>query len=163
MTTSRPHSSPPSNRFASLEQEVFLNLWRTYDRLGMLESELFSRYDLTGQQYNVLRLLQLKHPDAITTMSLAQRLVSRAPDITRMLNKLEERNLISRLRPDDNRRTVLISITAPGLALLEQIAAPLQECHERQLGHMSKADLKQFAALLKTARLPHEETDSHWR
>src|SRR5271157_4072836 len=97
--------------FDSLEQEVFLNLWRTYDRLRALEEELFGRHDLTPQQYNALRLLASEYPDPIRTLDLAGRLVSRAPDITRLLDKLEQRGLIDRDRPSDNRRVVEIGIT----------------------------------------------------
>src|SRR5262245_47109360 len=93
-------------RFDSLEQEVFLNLWRTYDRLRALEEELFGRYDLTPQQYNALRLLAAEQPGKVRTLDLAARLVSRAPDITRLLDKLEQRGLIERGRPPDNRREV---------------------------------------------------------
>src|SRR5437762_8321433 len=94
--------------FDSLEQEAFLNLWRTYDRLRAFEDELFARYDLTPQQYNALRLLSSSHPEPIRTLDLAARLVSRAPDITRLLDKLEERGLVERNRPTDNRRIVRI-------------------------------------------------------
>lgn len=151
-----------ATRFDSLEQEVFLNLWRTYDRLRMQEDELFGRFELTPQQYNVLRLLTAAHPEALPTLTLAERLVSRAPDITRMLDKLEERGLIARERLADNRRVVRIGITKSGLALLEEIALPLQECHARQLGHMSATELKQLCALLRVARDPHEEEESSW-
>ena len=72
----RPQSRT-GRRFDSLEQEVFLSLWRTYDRLR-LEDELFGRYDLTPQQYNALRLLRGDHPDTLRTLDLAARLV-RAP------------------------------------------------------------------------------------
>src|SRR5450755_4254427 len=92
MTTLSTRPARSGRRFDSLEQEVFLNLWRTYDRLRALEDELFSRYDLTPQQYNVLRLLKAEHPQALPTLVLANRLVSRAPDITRMLDKLEQRS-----------------------------------------------------------------------
>ena len=77
-------------RFDSPEQETYLSLWRTYDRLRTLEDELFVDFDLTAQQYNVLRLLRSSHPDLVPTLSLVGRLVSRAPDVTRMLDKLEE-------------------------------------------------------------------------
>ena len=152
-----------AGRFDSLEQEVFLNVWRTYDRLRMLEDELFGRFDLTPQQYNVLRLLRAEHPVAVPTLTLALQLVSRAPDITRMLDKLNERGLIERERPVDNRRVVLIRITESGVALLDQIAEPLQECHAKQLGHMGAAELRHLSALLKSARGPHEEEESHWK
>jgi DNA-binding MarR family transcriptional regulator len=150
-------------RFDSLEQEVFLNLWRTYDRLRALEDELFARYDLTPQQYNVLRLLRASAPEPVQTLTLADRLVSRAPDITRMLDKLERRGLITRQRPSDNRRVVRVQIAAAGLDLLTDIAEPLAECHRRQLGHLSQADLKSLARLLRAARLPHEDAGSSWR
>src|SRR5215212_4763584 len=110
-------------RFDSPQQEAFLNLWRTYDRMRLLEEQLFERYDLTPQQYNALRLLKAAHPQAIATLSIGSRLISRAPDITRLLDKLHERKLIERVRPDNNRRTVMISITPAGLALLSKLAA----------------------------------------
>ena len=150
-------------RFDSLEQEVFLNLWRTYDRLRALEDELFGRFQLTPQQYNALRLLKAEHPATLPTLVLANRLVSRAPDITRMLDKLEERSLITRDRQQQNRRVVRIAITEQGLALLDQIAEPLRQCHQRQLSHLGEDDLKQLANLLRSARQPHEDKASPWR
>lgn len=150
-------------RFDSLEQEVFLNLWRTYDRLRIQEDELFARFDLTPQQYNVLRLLRAAHPELIPTLTLATRLVSRAPDITRMLDKLEDRQLIVRVRPPENRRVVRVGLAEAGRKLLDEIAQPLHECHARQLGHLSAAQLKQLCELLHEARLPHEDESSVWR
>jgi DNA-binding MarR family transcriptional regulator len=148
-------------RFDSPEQEVFLNLWRTYDRLRAFEDELFRRFDLTPQQYNALRLLRASH-EPMPTLVLADRLVSRAPDITRMLDKLEQSGLVARIRPPENRRQVLVSITESGTALLDEMADPIRDCHRNQLGHLTKTDLKQLATLLKKAREPHEPTDSSW-
>jgi DNA-binding MarR family transcriptional regulator len=163
-----PNSTPqkrsaPRRRFDSPEQEAFLSLWRTYDRLRALEDELFAGFDLTPQQYNALRLLKAAHPEAVPTLTLAERLVSRAPDITRMLDKLERRGLIRRDRPPHDRRTVLVGITGPGLALLDAIAGPLRDCHARQLGHLPPADLQELIRLLKAAREPHEPGNSPWR
>ncbi len=163
MLIQKPRKSRRTVRFDSLEQEVFLNVWRTYDRLRILEDEIFGRFDLTPQQYNVLRLLRAEHPEPLQTLMLANRLVSRAPDITRMLDKLEERGLIARERPVDNRRVVQVRIAEPGIKLLDDIAGPLEVCHARQLGHMSASNLKQLCALLKAARGPHEIEESHWR
>jgi DNA-binding MarR family transcriptional regulator len=150
-------------RFDSLEQEVFLGLWRTYDRLRALEEELFGGYDLTPQQYNALRLLCSEHPNKIRTLDLASRLVSRAPDITRLLDKLEERRLIERDRPADNRRVVRIGITEAGLALLHELRDSIRQCHVRQLGHLSQKELKDLNTLLRAARQPHEDASSSWR
>ncbi len=162
MNSSKSKSTRKTHRFDSLEQEVFLNLWRTFDRLRMFEDELFDQFDLTNQQYNVLRLLRAARPELLQTLTLAQRLVSRAPDITRMLDKLEERGLIFRQRPAENRRVVQVGITDSGVVLLDQIAGPLHECHSQQLGHLSAADLKQLVQLLRAARQPHEEDASSW-
>ncbi|QVL34793.1 MarR family transcriptional regulator [Telmatocola sphagniphila] len=150
-------------RYDSAEQEVYLNLWRTYDRLRAYEDALFARFDLTPQQYNVLRLLKAEHPEPVATLTIAERLVSRAPDITRMLDKLEARKLISRQRSETDRRTVHIRITLNGIALLDQISEPLRECHNQQLGHLNKSQLKQLVELLKLARQPHEDSNNTWR
>jgi DNA-binding MarR family transcriptional regulator len=159
-----PAKQPQRSRhFDSLEQEVFLNLWRTYDRLRMLEDELFSRHDLTPQQYNVLRLLRAEHPNPVPTLTLARRLVSRAPDITRMLDRLEHRGLVVRDRPADNRRVVRIAITQAGRALLRALEEPVRACHARQLGHLSPRELKNLVSLLRAARQPHEDPESSWR
>jgi DNA-binding MarR family transcriptional regulator len=149
-------------RFDSLEQEVYLNLWRAYDRLRAFEDELFAEHDLTPQQYNALRLLRAAHPEKIATLDLAGRLVSRAPDITRLLDKLQERGLIQRDRPADNRRMVRVAITDDGVALLDRLQKPLAECHRRQLGHLSKRQMKELITLLKIVRAPHEE-DGAWK
>ena len=150
-------------RFDSPQQEAFLALWRTYDRLRAHEDELFARFDLTPQQYNVLRLLRAEHPNPLPTLAIAERLVSRAPDITRMLDKLEERGFIARVRPPENRRSVLVSLAEPGFSLIEEIAAPLKACHTKQLGHLPPADLRKLIELLHAARAPHETEDSIWK
>jgi DNA-binding MarR family transcriptional regulator len=149
-------------RFDSAEQEVFLNLWRTYDRLRALEDDLFARWDLTPQQYNALRLLTAEYPGSLPTLALADRLVSRAPDITRLIDKLAARGLVERDRPADNRRVVRVGITPAGRKLVAQIAGPLRDCHARQLGHLPPADLRRLADLLRAARRPHEPADSAW-
>jgi len=149
-------------RFDSQQQEAYLNLWRTYDRLRLLEDELFAGFDLTAQQYNALRLLKAAHPKKVPTLSLAGRLVSRAPDITRLLDKLVDRGLVERERPADNRRVVNVGITDAGVALLEQLAPAIRECHERQLGHMDAAEMRTLVELLRKARGPHEAQDSNW-
>ena len=152
-----------AKRFDSPQQEVFLNLWRTYDRLRALEDELFSRHGLTAQQYNALRLLRAAHPGTVPTLSLATRLVSRAPDITRLLDRLHERGLIERERPANNRRVVRVGITAAGIALLEELAPAVRECHESQLGHLDDGQISTLVTLLRRAREPHEPPESEWR
>lgn len=155
-------SRRPMRVFDSPEQEVYLNLWRTYDRLRGLEDELFARHELTAQQYNALRLLKAAHPGSMPTLALAARLISRAPDITRLVDRLEARGLVARDRRRDNRRVVELSITEAGLALLKQLARAVRDCHQRQLGHLTPEQQAQLVALLTAARRPHEEEASDW-
>jgi len=163
MGTATPKRTSKSTRFDSRQQEAYLALWRTYDRLRAFEDDLFARWDLTAQQYNVLRLLHSSHPVAVPTLSLVARMVSRAPDVTRMLDKLETAERIARTRSLADRRAVLVGLTESGLALLDEIAEPLRECHEKQLGHLSATELSSLIALLKVARGPHETAESVWR
>ena len=163
MPETLPEKRPASRRFDSPQQEAFLNLWRTYDRLRLLEDDLFSRHDLTAQQYNALRLLKAAQPAKVPTLNLASRLVSRAPDITRLVDKLAERGLVERDRPADNRRVVHVGITETGLALLDQLDAEVRDCHIRQLGHLRPAELRTLIDLLRKVRGPHESADSIWR
>jgi DNA-binding MarR family transcriptional regulator len=152
-----------SRRFDSPYQEAFLNLWRTYDRLRVLEDELFGRHDLTAQQYNALRLLKAVGPKKIPTLNLASRLVSRAPDITRLVDKLAERGWVERARPAANRRVVHVGITESGIALLVALDQEVRDCHMRQLGHLRPAEIGELVELLRKVREPHESPESAWR
>lgn len=158
-----PEPAQKPLRFDSIQQEAFLNLWRTYDRLKMLEDELFARYDLTAQQYNALRLLRGAHPEKLPTLVLARRLVSRAPDITRLVDRLEGSGLIERERPPEDRRSVYVGITPGGREVLDRLGAEVRECHSRQLGHLDPDELEQLIHLLGKARAPHEGAESNWR
>ena len=157
MSSSRPR------RFDSPQQEVYLSLWRTYDRLRMLEDKLFAQHGLTAQQYNALRLLKAEHPSTLPTLALASRLVSHAPDITRLLDRLVDAGLVVRERMADNRRVVQVGITEAGLALLKRLEEPVRRCHKAQLGHLSTEQLRSLVELLRASRSPHEEADSAWR
>ena len=149
-------------RFDTAEQEAYLNLWRTYDLLRSIEDGLFAQFGLSPQQYNALRILRGEHPGTLPTLALAGRLVTQAPDITRLLDKLEERGLIERQRLIENRRVVQVGIAAAGLALLKQLDEPVRQCGRRQLGHLAAADLARLTELLRTAREPHEDANDPW-
>lgn len=160
MTPSSPSPTPAAaaRRFDSPEQETFLNLWRTYDQLKSVEDETFGQAGLSAQQYNALRLLRAAHPGSMPTLVLGSRLISRAPDMTRLLDRLEERGLLSRQRRDENRRVVEVQITPQGIKLLDDLHEAVQVCHRKQLGHMSERSLRQLTKLLRQARQPHEDS-----
>lgn len=162
-SSDKPESRPSRRgRFDSPEQEAYLNLWRAYDLLKRIEDKLFDQWDLTAQQYNALRLLRGEHPESLATLSLARRLVSPAPDITRMLDKLEARGLVQRHRPAGNRRVVQVAITPAGLELLQQLDEPVRNCGRQQVGHLSAAQLRELTELLREARRPHEPKSGPW-
>jgi DNA-binding MarR family transcriptional regulator len=161
--SSAPASAARPRRFDSPQQEAYLSLWRTYDRLRAYEDELFGGHDLTAQQYNALRLLRAAQPGRLQTLALGARRVSRAPGITRLLDRLAERGLVERGRPARNRRTVHVGITPAGIALLNDIADDVRACHAKQLGHLAPDELRTLVELLRKARTPHEREDSSWR
>ena len=151
-----------TGRFDSAEQEAFLNLWRTYDCLKGLEEAVFGEYQLSGQQYNALRLLRAVFPGSMPTLALGRRLISRSPDTTRMLDRLEDRHLVIRVRRSENRRVVETAITEAGIRLLDEMGDRVVQMHRAQLGHLSPEDLVQLVDLLKRIRQPHEAADGHW-
>ena len=160
-SSSRLLSSRKSG-FDSPEQEAFLNLWRTYDCLKALEEDLFANYQLSAQQYNALRLLRSVWPASMQTLALGKRLISRSPDTTRMLDRLEQRELVVRERRNANRRVVEIAITKQGLDLLDEMAQDVRAMHRRQLGHLSLVEQQELIALLKRIRGPHEDASCDW-
>lgn len=151
-----------NRKFDSLEQEVYLSIWRTYDRLRALEDGLFAGLDLTPQQYNVLRILQVVAPRPLPTLKISERLISRAPDITRMIDKLEQRGLVTRLRSQEDRRTVFVAITEAGLQLLTELQGSVERMHREQAGHLSQSDSVELCRLLRKLRKPHEGSGSSW-
>ena len=150
------HLKPKKVLFDSLEQEAYLQLWRTYDRLREIEEKMFSEHGISAQQYNALRLLKSQHPDKLNTSELSARLVSRAPDMTRLLDRLEELKFIERNRCITNRRVIEVAITVQGLEKLKAMASGVRKCNRKQLGHLSKRKLESLIASLREIRKPHE-------
>lgn len=144
-------------KFDSLQQQAFLELWKTYDCLKAEEDLVFGEFDISSQQYNALRLLKAVAPMSLAVSALGQRMITRAPDMTRMLDRLEQRELIARVRRDDNRRVVEVTITAAGAKLLQQLAKPIRACHQRQFGHLTEEQLTELIGLLRATRKPLDE------
>lgn len=147
-------------KFDSPAQEVYLSLWRTYDRLRALEDALFSELDLTPQQYNVLRILQATSPRPLPTLKISERLISRAPDITRMIDKLQQRGFVDRVRSEEDRRTVFVTITDAGKQLLDELQGRSRGCIATKLGICQQATVpscvgcsRSFASPTKARRV----------
>src|SRR5580700_2658326 len=124
---------------AALEARVFVTLMRTADALARGAEALLKPYGLSGTQYNVLRILRGAGPAGLACREVGCRLISRDPDITRLLDRLERRGLITRTREQKDRRVVKTFITGKGLQILAKLDAPVREMHRRQLRHLPPA------------------------
>ncbi len=142
--------------FTSIEQEVYLNLLRTGETLSQRVERLLRASDLSGTQYNVLRILRGAGRQGLTCGETANRMVTHDPDITRLLDRLEKRNLITRARNTRDRRVVTTRITPEGLRLLASLDKPMAELHRSLFGHVSQRDLKKLSSLLEKVRSPEE-------
>ena len=136
---------------ACLEEAAFLDLLCTTDILSRRLVGVLKPADLSPTQYNVLRILR-GSPDGLPCGEVASRMITRDPDITRLLDRLEKRGLISRCREAKDRRMVLTRITAEGLKVLGKLDGPIQAAHREQLGHLGPARLRELAEILSAAR-----------
>jgi DNA-binding MarR family transcriptional regulator len=128
-----------------------VDLLRTCDLLSRGLAQILKPEDISPTQYNVLRILR-GSPDGLPCGEIASHMITRDPDITRLLDRMEKRGLISRFRDTQDRRTVIGKITAKGLKLLARLDEPIQEVHRKQLGHLGRNRLWALTELLAAAR-----------
>ena len=145
------HPNGRKKRAGCPEEAAFLELCRTTDVLGRRLSGALKAEDLSPNQYNVLRILR-GAPDGLACGEIGNRMITRDPDITRLLDRLEKRGLISRSRESKDRRTVTATITAEGLELLARMDEPVRAMHHSVLGHMGRTRLAALTELLQAAR-----------
>jgi DNA-binding MarR family transcriptional regulator len=136
---------------------VFVSLLRTADALTRDAEALVKPYNISGTQYNILRILRGAGEKGLACREVGCKLISRDPDITRLLDRMESRGVIARAREKDDRRVVKTRITAEGLRLLSELDEPVRKLHRRQLGHMPEKKLQQLLKLLDLAREPLAE------
>src|SRR5262245_23823541 len=136
------------------EEEAFLNLQRTLDALAGPFEQLFRERGLSDSQYNVLRILRGIGGDGLPCSEIGERMVSRDPDITRLVDRLEKAGLVERARIARDRRVILVRLTAAGLKLVGDLDKPVMELHRRQLGHLTRAELADLNRLLVKGRYP---------
>src|SRR5215831_10665688 len=138
-------------RPGSREEALFLDLLRTCDLLSRRPAQLLKTEDLSPTQYNVLRILR-GTPEGLPCGEIAARMITRDPDVTRLLDRLEKRGLISRCRETEDRRMVMARIMPHGLKVLGRLDAPVEETHRKQMGHLGKERLRALTELLDAAR-----------
>ena len=154
MTTQLRDEIRQSKPFSSLEQEAHLSIERTAAVLGHQLAELFKPFNVTPTQYNVLRILRGAGERGLCRNEVRDRLISQVPDVTRLLDRMEEVGLVERERDAEDRRLVNTRVTRKGLKLLDELDGPVTEFHRRQLGHLGREKLRTLIELLAQAREP---------
>jgi len=140
-----PTPTPPS---LPLEDHIFVAILRTADALAQEAEQLIKSAGLTMAQYNVLRILRGAEPNGLLCRGISERMISRDPDITRLLDRMEAHGWITRHREKEDRRVVKTRITEEGLAVLKKLDQPVRDLHKSQFRHMRATQLKTLAKLL---------------
>jgi DNA-binding MarR family transcriptional regulator len=133
------------------EEAVFVELLRTADALSRRPNLFLKAEKLSSAQYNVLRILR-GAPDGLLSGAIAERMLTRDPDITRILNRLEGYGLVMRERQSCDRRQILVRIARRGLELLDRLDEPIRRLHRQQLGHLAAEQLRELTSLLRACR-----------
>ncbi len=141
-----------SKPFESLEAEAVLSIARTAAVLEHSLAQSLKAHGLTLTQYNVLRILRGAGANGLCRNEVGARLVTRVPDVTRLLDRMEDTGLISRERGSEDRRYVTTRITRKGLDLCGKLDKPMHDLHQAQLGHMSRKSLRVLIDALAEAR-----------
>jgi DNA-binding MarR family transcriptional regulator len=141
-----------SKPFDSPAQEAILALYRTSDMLRRRFAQLVEPHGISLQQYNVLRILRGAGKTGTPTLDIADRMIEMTPGITRLLDKLEAKNLVRRQRCPEDRRQVLCWITDRGLRLLAELDHPLASTGTKSLEHLPTADVRALIATLDRIR-----------
>jgi DNA-binding MarR family transcriptional regulator len=142
--------------FSSRQEEAGVAIIRTADLLKRDGEHALAKSGVTLQQYNVLRILRGSHPETLPTLDIADRMIERAPGITRLLDRLEAAGLVTRHRCSEDRRRVLCGITAKGLATLAKLDEPITADSGLRTRRLTKAELDTLLDLLGRLR---EESD----
>src|SRR5208282_3263822 len=146
---SRSHASCSG---VPLEDHIFVAILKTADALSQEAEQLIKSAGLTMAQYNVLRILRGAEPEGLLCRGISERMISRDPDITRLLDRMENHGWITRHREKEDRRVVKTRITEEGLTALKRLDQPVRDLHKNQFRHMRAAQLKSLAKLLEEVR-----------
>lgn len=141
-----------SGGVTSPERTLHLDIARTAAALGDALERAIRPRGLTGAQYNVLRILRDAEPDGLCRNALRERLPTRMPDVTRLLDRLESAGLVSRQRDPQDRRLVTTCITTAGRRAADELDAAVLEEHQRRLGVLEPAQARTLTELLALVR-----------
>lgn len=141
-----------SKPFKCLEEEAYLNITRTAALLDHAVAQALKPYGITPTQYNVLRILRGAGADGLCRNEIGERLVTAVPDVTRLLDRMEEMALIVRQRSDTDRRYVSTTLSRQGSDLVNRLDAQIVGIHRKHLGHLNRTALRALCDLLTDAR-----------
>ena len=138
--------------FSNLEEEALVSLQRTADQLAGRLSDMLKPHGLSPTQYNALRILRGAGDGGRACSEIAERMINRDPDITRLVDRLERRGLVARSREKRDRRVIITRITLAGLDLLRGLDRPIEEFNRKLLGNLGEPQLRTLIKLLEAAR-----------
>jgi DNA-binding MarR family transcriptional regulator len=152
MRTELPPQRQPSPSYRSRHEHAFVSLARTEAVLHDGVERVLAPRGLSLAQYNVLRILRGAGADGLCRNAIGQRLISRMPDVTRLLDRMEAAGLVTRVRSTEDRRHVNATLTEQGRALVDDLDPDIATLHQEQLGHLTDAELATLVDLLRRAR-----------
>jgi DNA-binding MarR family transcriptional regulator len=134
-------------RFPSLADEAVVSLMVAAEHLDQAVAPIWERHGVTADQYNVLRILRGVYPGGHPRNEVARRMIHRAPDVTRMLDRLVRRGVVARVRNADDRRESIATITKAGLALLDRIDPEVLAVQKAVTAALPEPKLRQLVRL----------------
>lgn len=138
-----------TDQFESEVQKAMVGLLLAAGHLSQRLDAVCGEKGLTHDQYNVLRILRGRHPDGYPRYEIAQRLISRAPDVTRLLDRLESRGLVERFKSRDDARLSLARITDAGMAALEGLGEPIREVHREFASGLGSSEIRTLTGMME--------------
>src|SRR5205085_11932152 len=135
-----------------------LSVVRTSDQLQIRFARLLRQHGLTPSQYNVLRILR-GEGKPLPILEIASRTITVVPGITGLIDRLEQAGFVNRVRCEKDRRVIYVALADQGTTMLAALDEPLAALHQKLLGHLSQAELKELIRLLEKVRGPLVRTD----
>ncbi len=139
--------------FESAEQEAALSILRTSDQLQIRFARLLREHGLTPSQYNVLRILR-GEGEPLPILEIAGRTITVVPGITGLIDRLERAGFVKRVRCEKDRRVIYVALAEKGTKALAALDEPIAALHDKLLGHLAQAELKELIRLLDKVRAP---------
>jgi len=147
----------PPERFRSREQQAAVGLLRTADAVRRHFTQVIEAHGITLQQYNVLRILRGAGPEGLPTLTVGERMIEQTPGVTRLVDRLEKKNLVERVPCPRDRRRVYCQITPEGLALLTELDEPIDRADEQAVSALRSTDLDSLIEMLDRVRAAHSQ------